>query len=53
LHYKRAGGLGLRFTPLGFQGETILITVVFNAESGSFPPIPRENNLHIHRQALN
>ena len=38
---------------LAFWEQCLPITIVFQSESGSFPTVPRENDLEIHRKALN
>jgi hypothetical protein len=38
---------------LAFWEQCLPITIVFQSESGSFPTVPGENDLEIHRKALN
>jgi hypothetical protein len=55
--YRVAGGgwvkyIGVR-PVLAFREQGLLITLVFQSESGSFAAVPGENDLEIHRKALN
>jgi hypothetical protein len=57
LGYRIAGAgrrkyIGVR-PVLAFWEQCLPITIVFQSESGSFPTVPGENDLEIHRKALN